>query len=241
MKENKKAIKWLGIIFAISLVFNISFYVLNHTVLLCNEKLIALKVIFDWLIGFTSAVFTGAIVSIIVCIINYISLRQKQLERVVFLLYQKDSQLNAILYNKENDIDIKNALKLDSSYDSSSQEIYQILNELQESLFKFEKSRRKLIKEFLSCFLVEYNFYAEFGAYIDLYHEHFNLNSKKIYKILQNEIDKNGLYDKSFKLAREFGCKIYSPSETDDKDNKRREMADRFKKRVDSFKDENDN
>lgn len=238
MKENKNAIVWLSNIFAISLILNVLLFALNNSILQNNEQLIWLSITFDWFVCFSSAILTGAFVSLIVCIINHKTLIKKHLERIVFLTYQKDSKLYALLFNKDKKITLKNAWELDACYDLYSQEIYQIINELEESLFAFNKERRKSVNAFSQEFLIEYNFFAEFATYIHLYQEDFNSNSKTIYKILKDEIDNNGLYSKSTILARDFGCKIYSPDEFEDKNVLQKKMTKKFKVRVDNFKPE---
>lgn len=232
MKENKKAIFSLLIICILCFVITIMLFLLN-----CFKfgNLPYISLIIDIML----AIFTGSILSLIICIITYRNLLKTKMEKVVFLLYQIDSKLCYILYDDEGKIDVKNAYAFCNAYDEYSEEVYSILYELSTSLF-FKRKKYESVQNLLNDFLKRYLFFMKLNCYVELEKQHLQENSEVLYRyldLLLEEDDSIYLYAQT--VAKMFGGEVSSIDKYKDKTKLRQGYATEIKELLEDFKNKN--
>ena len=225
MKENYKAVCFLIGISIISLIINI------FLIIFLKYNIVEWV---NWLIEFSFAIFTGSIVSLLIAYINYKILLKKNLERLVFLVFQNYTNLYSILYNSEKQVTIKQCNEITKSYFEKAHEIYSIIHELEE-VKSCNVKKIEDLKTFKDLFLDEYNFYGNFDKYL-FNEDHFNKNTETIYLLLMEELEKSVLYKQSKLIARNFGVHIYSLDDFYNNYHLIEDMGNKFKKLVDKKK-----
>lgn len=235
MKENSKSIKWLLILSISCFVLDIVFFVLaNIKIYDCKTQW--LEYLFIYLADICLALFTGALVSLIIACLNYKNALKQNTEKLSFLFYKVNSKLFSVLFNENKEINLKTAYNFISTYDECSSELYTIINELSDSLILHYKKFQEKIDSFKSRFEKEYNLFSQFNFYLEKQPKHFKPNSVLVYYYWDNILASSVLYHESLEISRLFGGAVYSPEEFLDKEKLKIELANLFKRKIERLK-----
>ena len=192
MKENKK-------IFLITLVLNIFIILL---LIFCKTKLI-----YD--LGL--AILGGSIVSNIMCFTNYIILRNKTIEEIVFDIYKYNNETYAKLFEIKDQMSIGGLNAVVSTASCYLVDIKYKINGLIEGMFKFEKNKAGIAKRILNHIEQTYeNKYQQIEMYLYFNEDEAKDNFKIIYKMIDEILDDNKPYRDSYELAKMVGLKVSS-------------------------------
>ncbi len=184
-----------------------------------------------WWYDLSFAIFGGSVFSLIICIVNYLILMKENAEIMVFEVQKMNNKAYSMIYSKNYNISMKNAMETLEFLNEMYYIIYSKSHEMLKSLFWFSLIKKQ-IQEIKSLAEKGLCFIYDAESYIEIYKTDAIKNSKKIYKELDKFIDDNTIYLKTLKLARRFGSSIHSLEESVLKQYIKRDSAYQFSKRI---------
>jgi len=225
MKENQKAVI---ILFYISIFSFLLELAINLITILVSNISLEVSIFLKWSDGLCLAVFTSSILSLVISFINFKIMLKKNVEKLIFLIYQLYTSVYSTIYNEEKQLTLKIANEITKVYTEKVHDIYLIIFEL-DTLSLYKKSTKLAYNDLKNSFIEQYNFFADFDKYVYTNESDFNKNNAKMYQILMKKIEDENFYYKAKKIARLFGGNVYSLDEFINKEKLIKEMSNRFK------------
>lgn len=187
MKENRNGIIICVAIALISFVLSIIFSMFDCT----------------WFINFSFAAMGSALLSFVICLINYIVLRKKLVEELYNGLYKFNNDTNAQLYatgknktaeNLASVIGIASAHLLDLTYYAHNIKI---------GLFKQEKKKIALLKKIIKELEDNMHFKIySIGQYLQLRKDCAKTNINALYAIVEGLLKEKLVYEMAYDLTK---------------------------------------
>lgn len=170
----------------------------------------------SWWKNFSFAILGGSLFSNIVCIVNYVILLKETAEEMSLGLYNFNMFGFSSLYSEKKDITLKHAVETLSILNDKMYYVYAKISNLTKSLFWCDLRKKQVIK-LKNSIDRSLAYIYEVESYIEIDEKDAKINTKQIYKDLDQFIDNTTLYYDSLKLARKFHSDISSWEEFEDK------------------------
>lgn len=210
MKENKYGIL-ISLLFTILSLFGAIFFTNS------------------WWQNFSFSILGGSLCSLIIFIFNYFIQMKRCAEDIVFEIYKINTFCFSSLFSEKENKSLEELIQILNVIDDKAYDVYIKIHELLKGLFFFDKRKKNLleIETRMESLLIKI---YEIESYIEVYKKDALCNPRKLYKVLYNLIDSNDLYEKVLKIAKSFFSNLNSLGKVEDKNNIKKEYADRFKK-----------
>lgn len=195
MKENRIGIVITGIIAIITFITSIIFSIL--------EK--------NWCSNFSFALMGSAILSFVICLINYFVIRKNMIEDLVNGIYRYNNETMAQLYTLSKHLEVENLSVVIGTACSHLNNLIFLAYNIKIGLFRLEKNKRKIVDKIIND--LEGNIQFKFNS-IGRYLLRRPKKSEKlkqyfydmIYKLLENI--------KSYKLAFQLAKSVKTEAKT---------------------------
>ena len=185
MKENRNGVIICIIIVLFSLVLSIAFSK-------CG-----------WFFNFSFAIMGSALLSFVICFINYITFRKKLIEELVNGLYifNNDTNTQLFLFNEKKDIgSLAMAIGVASAYLTN---LSYLAYSIQAGLFCFERKKRRITKEIITIIENEIHFKIySIGQFLQNENKKAQEEKKYIYKQIENILKDEKVYNLAYDLAK---------------------------------------
>ena len=195
MKENRIGIISTGIISIITFFTSIIFSLFDK----------------DWCMNFSFALMGSAILSFVICLVNYLIIRKRMIEDLVNGIYKYNNETMAQLYTLSKKIEIENlSLVIGIACSHLNNLIYLAYN-IKIGLFKSEKKKIKIVDDIINDLEVKIQFkFNSIGQYLlkrpkksERFKDYFY---KMIYKLLEDK--------RSYKLAFQLAKSVKTEAKT---------------------------
>ena len=187
MKENRNGIIVCVTIASVSFVLSIIFSVFN-----CK-----------WFINFSFAIMGSALLSFVICLINYITLQKKLVEELYNGLYKFNNDTNAQLYATSNNKTAENLATVIGIASASLLDLTYYAHNIKIGLFKIEKKKiallKKIIKELEDN--MQNNIYS-IGQYLQLRKDCAEKNINELYAIVETLLKEKLVYEMAYDLTK---------------------------------------
>lgn len=195
MKENRIGIVITGIIAIITFITSIIFSILEKS----------------WCSNFSFALMGSAILSFVICLINYFVIRKKMIEDLVNGIYRYNNETMAQLYTLSKHLEVENLSVVIGTACSHLNNLIFLAYNIKIGLFRLEKNKRKIVDKIIND--LEGNIQFKFNS-IGRYLLRRPKKSEKlkqyfydmIYKLLENI--------KSYKLAFQLAKSVKTEAKT---------------------------
>lgn len=185
MKENRNGVIICIIIVLFSLVLSIVFSK-------CS-----------WFFNFSFAIMGSALLSFVICSINYITFRKKLIEELVNGLYifNNDTYTQLFLFNEKKDVgNLAMAIGVANAYLTN---LSYLAYSIQAGLFCFERKKRRITKEIIK--IIENETHVRIysiGQFLQNENEKAQEEKKYIYKLIENILKDEKVYKLAYDLAK---------------------------------------
>lgn len=183
----------------------------------------------DWWQNLSFAILGSAFLSFTICIVNFITLRKQLVDEIVIDAYKINCFGFSALFSINRNMKLEKAVQVLNVIDDRYYSVYVKISELFLGLFWFD-CRRKIVNQIKNRIDNDLVKIYQIDSFIEIYQNEANNKTKKIYDDLDKFIDDNSLYLEILKMAKIFKSNVSSLEEIIDKNELKKECADKYKK-----------
>ena len=156
-----------------------------------------------------SGLFASSLLSLFVCIFNYLVFRKNIVEALVISAYRMNADSYSCLFSTEKDLSLEKALTVLNILNDRLYNIYVNNHELLIGLFWFNNVKKD-IKNLERKIETQVKKTSSIEFYIEFYENEAKKQTKQIYKDLDAIIDNNEIYIQLLNISKKCGGNIYS-------------------------------
>ena len=177
-----------------------------------------------------AGIFSSALLSLSISIVNYVLLLKKKVTRLVVGSYMRNADCFGSLFRTNKNMSLEEIQHVLSLFHSKTYELYAESHNILNGMFRFSKKIRNLLLHIEIKLMFQIDALTQMAYYIEYFESDANNNTKKLYNELDALIDDRGVYTKSLELSELLGLGFkYSKSKEDDENYKKAE-AEKFRK-----------
>ena len=175
-----------------------------------------------------SGLLASSLLSLFICICNYLILRKNIVETLVMSAYRMNADSYSCLFSTKKDFSLEEAQTVLNILNDRLYSIYVNNHELLVGLFWFNNVKKD-IKNLEQKIEKEVKKISSIEFYVEFYEDEAKEYTKQIYKDLDEIIDNNEIYIQLLNISKKCGGNVYSFEPYDLEKKYKKLSADKYK------------